>query len=91
MTTTADTDPPALDPIECIDNDELAARLKIARTTPPQWRASGTGPAYVKVNGRVRYRIADVEAWLAENTRKPTRHLHYWGAPKSSAAQRDCP
>lgn len=31
-------------------------------------RHEGTGPAYVKVGRRVRYRMSDVEAWLDAHT-----------------------
>lgn len=31
-------------------------------------RHEGTGPAYVKLGRRVRYRMSDVEAWLDANT-----------------------
>jgi len=36
-----------------------------------QWRYRGCGPVYIKVNGKVRYRRSDVEAWLDANTITP--------------------
>ena len=33
-------------------------------------RHEGTGPAYVKLGRRVRYRMSEVEAWLDSNTVK---------------------
>ena len=48
---------------------ELAALLQVSRRTLDRYRAKGIGPAYEKVNGRVRYRRADVEAWLSSGRR----------------------
>ena len=45
--------------------DELARLLGISRRTLDRYRARGDGPAFEKVDGRVRYARADVEAWLA--------------------------
>lgn len=36
--------------------------------TVEKWRSTGAGPTYLKVGRLVRYRKADVEAWLEENT-----------------------
>jgi hypothetical protein len=32
------------------------------------WRLHEVGPAYIKVGHNLRYRVADVEAWLNANT-----------------------
>ncbi|PFW99803.1 helix-turn-helix transcriptional regulator [Nocardia farcinica] len=60
------------------DQRPLAEPKAIAEflgTTPQQlaqYRYLGKGPKFVKVGKRVRYRWADVEAWLDENTRAST-------------------
>ena len=44
-------------------------------TTPgqlSQWRFQGEGPPFIKLGRAVRYRRADVEAWLDANTRTQT-------------------
>ena len=46
----------------------LADRWKISPRTLERWRWTGEGPAFVKIGGRVVYRIADVEAY--ENGRR---------------------
>ena len=48
---------------------ELAALLQVSRRTLDRYRAKGIGPAHEKVDGRVRYRRADVEAWLSSGRR----------------------
>ena len=47
---------------------ELAARLKISPRTLERWRWTGEGPAFLKIGGRVIYRLEDVEAY--ENGRR---------------------
>lgn len=37
-----------------------------------QDRYHGRGPKFIKIGNRVRYRWADVEAWLDDNTRIST-------------------
>jgi predicted site-specific integrase-resolvase len=39
---------------------ELASRWQVSERTLDRWRALGTGPAWMKLNGRVRYRVEDV-------------------------------
>ena len=48
---------------------ELAAMLQVSRRTLDRYRAKGIGPAFEKVNGRVLYPRACVEAWLASSRR----------------------
>ena len=48
---------------------ELAERLRVSRSTLQSWRYSGRGPRYVKAGRLVRYRNADVDAFLEANTR----------------------
>jgi predicted site-specific integrase-resolvase len=42
---------------------ELADRLNISHRTLERWRWKGTGPAYLKIGGRVVYRLEDVETF----------------------------
>jgi hypothetical protein len=39
--------------------------------TLANWRHLGTGPAFIKVGNRVRYRPSDVDRWLDEHTIRP--------------------
>lgn len=52
--------------------EDAAERLGVQRSTLDNWRWSGAGPRYVKVGGRVRYRLADLAAWLDAQTRTST-------------------
>jgi DNA-binding transcriptional MerR regulator len=42
---------------------DLAARLNISPRTLERWRSIGEGPAFLKIGGRVVYRLEDVEAF----------------------------
>ena len=39
---------------------ELAERWQVSERTLDRWRADGKGPAWLKLNGRVLYRMEDV-------------------------------
>jgi excisionase family DNA binding protein len=54
---------------DLIDEVELAKRLGVSRSTLQSWRYAGRGPRYIKLGRLVRYRSADVEAYLRAQTR----------------------
>jgi predicted DNA-binding transcriptional regulator AlpA len=58
--------PPLLTP------HEAAAYLRQAVKTLANWRVLGSGPRFVKYGRSVRYRQADIDAWLAEKSRTST-------------------
>lgn len=51
-----------------IDEKQLCAELGISSVTATKWRAKADGPPFIKVGRLVRYRRADVEAWLTSRT-----------------------
>ena len=51
---------------------EAAAYLGLQRTTLEAWRCRGGGPKYLKFGNAVRYRRADLEAWIESRTRSHT-------------------
>ena len=58
---------------------ELAARWNISHRTLERWRTSGEGPRFLRLVGRIVYRLEDVEAFEAEQTRS--------AEPEASAQQ----
>jgi excisionase family DNA binding protein len=62
---------------------EAARALRVGVSTLNKWRLTGAGPPFVRVGQRVRYRPADVERWLARQTRTSTSAT---SAPALSAA-----
>lgn len=55
---------------------ELAARWTISPRTLERWRWAGEGPQFIKLGGRVVYRLEDVEAFEAEQIRQATPNVH---------------
>jgi predicted DNA-binding transcriptional regulator AlpA len=51
---------------------EAAAALRISASSLHKWRVSGHGPRFVYIGHRVRYRVADIAAYIAEQTRTST-------------------
>lgn len=54
----------------CLNQIELAARWKISPRTLERWRWTGEGPRFMKLGGRVIYRIDDVEAFECQELRE---------------------
>jgi excisionase family DNA binding protein len=49
---------------------EVAAYLNLSVRTLERWRASGTGPRWIRVYHSIRYRRSDLAAWMAEQQSK---------------------
>ena len=58
--------------IKHIDQKQLAERWNISAKTLERWRWAGEGPRFLKLGGRVVYRIADIEAFEQEQLRSRT-------------------
>jgi predicted site-specific integrase-resolvase len=51
---------------------DLADRWNVSHRTLERWRWTGEGPKYIKLGGRVVYRLEDVEAFEANQVRRST-------------------
>lgn len=51
---------------------EVAQRWSVSHRTLERWRWTGQGPRFLKVGGRVVYRIEDIEAYETEQLRTST-------------------
>ena len=56
-------------PISHLNQLHLARRWTVSPRTLERWRWLGQGPSYLKVGGRVVYRLEDVEAFEAGSVR----------------------
>ena len=52
---------------------QLALRWRISPRTLERWRWVKAGPSYIKLGGRVVYRLEDIEAYEREALRVPIR------------------
>lgn len=60
-----------------INQFHLAKRWGVAQKTLENWRSLGQGPAYLKLGGRIMYRMADIERFESDN-------LHSGSMPSQS-------
>ncbi|CAN1577073.1 Helix-turn-helix domain, group 17 [Paracoccaceae bacterium] len=61
--------------IRHLNQIELAARLNISPRTLERWRWTGEGPRFMKVGGRVVYRLEDVEGYEDSQLRNSTAEI----------------
>lgn len=64
-----------LTPDDLIDDKIVSRLLGIKRRTVQRWRQIGKGPVFSKYEGSVRYRMADVLAWVEQRRRTRTRDV----------------
>ncbi|MEN3976910.1 helix-turn-helix domain-containing protein [Emcibacter sp. SYSU 3D8] len=74
MLTTAFSD------VKHLHQSDLARRWCISPRTLERWRVEGHGPAYLKIRGRVVYRLEDIEAYEAAQIHCPANE------PRAGAA-----
>lgn len=55
-----------------VSPEHAADRLGVQPSTLANWRWNGAGPRYLKVGGRVRYRLHDLAEWLDSRARSST-------------------
>lgn len=60
--------------VHYLNQSELAQRWSLSPRTLERWRWLGQGPAYVKLGGRVAYRLEDIQSYEAERTHRPGRN-----------------
>ena len=55
-----------------LDTKAAAEYLDLSPNTLNRWRWSGDGPIFIKLGNAVRYRIADLDAFIARGVREHT-------------------
>ena len=58
--------------IKHLNQRQLADRWDVSEATLERWRTEGIGPVFLKLQGRVLYRVEDVEYFEADSLRKST-------------------
>jgi hypothetical protein len=54
---------------DCLSEKLLARRWGFSHRTLERWRHDEIGPAYLKIGGRIVYRLSDIEAYEADQQR----------------------
>ena len=55
-----------------VTTEQVAEMLGVAAGTLRYWRHTGVGPQWFKLEGAVRYDLAEVEQYLERNRRTPS-------------------
>jgi len=55
-----------------LDTKQFASLLQIPEGTLRQWRSTGVGPKWHKMQGSVRYDFAEVESYIHRSKRIPS-------------------
>ena len=63
-------------PRQLVSTKELASIWGVPESTLRYWRSAETGPPYVKLGGRIKYDLADVELYVRANKRMPSVRAH---------------
>lgn len=72
-----------------LDTPGAAALLGMRPQTLAEWRTTGRGPRFIAVSTRrIRYRRADLDAWLDAQTRTHTRDAGSTTADRPGASAR---
>lgn len=58
--------------IKHFNQRQLADRWAISEASLERWRSEGIGPVFLKIQGRVLYRLEDIEEYEAQCLRKST-------------------
>ncbi|MER9505994.1 helix-turn-helix domain-containing protein [Mesorhizobium sp. M0579] len=53
--------------------DDVAGVLHVSKATLARWRVLGTGPGYVKKQGRILYRAETIQSFVTSKERTKTR------------------
>lgn len=55
-----------------LSSKQVAEMLGIPEGTLRYWRKTGVGPAWIKMEGTIRYDLADVQVYVERNRRIPS-------------------
>ena len=62
--------------LNLLTTKQVAERLNVPSGTLRYWRKMGVGPAWVKLEGTIRYNSSDVDEYVRRNTRQPSVRAH---------------
>ena len=66
--------------VKHLNQRELAQRWDVSEASLERWRTEGIGPVFLKLHGRVLYRVEDIESFEADCLRKSTSERANHGA-----------
>ncbi len=61
--------------IKHLNQRQLADRWDVSEASLERWRSEGIGPIFLKLKGRVLYRLEDIEAFELRSLRRSTSEV----------------
>ena len=61
--------------IKHLNHRQLADRWDVSEASLERWRSEGIGPIFLKLKGRVLYRLEDIEAFELRSLRRSTSEV----------------
>jgi len=61
---------------DLLSQEELADRWKLQISTLSQWRWNGQGPYFIKINGKIKYKVSDIESFERSKRCRSTSEYH---------------
>lgn len=58
--------------VKHMNQRQVADRWSVSEATLERWRSEGIGPRFMKIQGRVLYRLQDIEAYEEQCLREST-------------------
>ena len=58
---------PSIDRKKLLDTTQAAEFLGLSKLTMNRWRCQGLGPSYVKFGNKIKYKLDDLEAYIASH------------------------
>ena len=62
----------AAEKVKHLNQRQLADRWDLSEASLERWRTEGIGPVFLKLQGRVLYRVEDIESYEVDSLRKST-------------------
>jgi hypothetical protein len=60
--------------VKHLNQQQLAQRWDRSEACLERWRSEGIGPVFMKLQGRILYRLEDIEAFEVASLRQSTSH-----------------
>jgi hypothetical protein len=64
---------PGSSQVRHLNQEQLAQRLGVSQRTLEGWRYRGKGPAYLRLEGRIAYRVIDIERFEIDCLQRGSR------------------
>ena len=79
--------PEQMTEVRQLNQVDLSRRLGVSCRTLERWRWIGIGPKFIKIGGRVKYRLNDIEDFEQSRLCQSTADQHYFDQIKQTTVR----